>query len=131
MLSQGLDNLVEAGNDRVRQVVSRYPHRKMLDDKEYTPKRLLEKLGFTNDDMNEPVCDLSGGQKPRLALMMLLLDEPNVLILDEPGNDLDTDMLAAVEDLLASPLQQRACRCPDRCPAHRESERSVRQAEAS
>jgi len=32
--------------------------------------------------------------------MMLLLDEPNVLILDEPGNDLDTDMLAAVEDLL-------------------------------
>ena len=32
--------------------------------------------------------------------MLILLDEPNVLILDEPGNDLDTDMLAAVEDLL-------------------------------
>ena len=43
---------------------------------------------------------LSGGQKRRLALMLILLDEPNVLILDEPGNDLDTDMLAIVEDLL-------------------------------
>ena len=32
--------------------------------------------------------------------MLILLDEPNVLILDEPGNDLDTDMLAVVEDLL-------------------------------
>ena len=46
------------------------------------------------------MCDLSGGQKRRLALMLILLDEPNVLILDEPGNDLDTDMLAQVEDLL-------------------------------
>ena len=46
------------------------------------------------------MCDLSGGQKRRLALMLILLDEPNVLILDEPGNDLDTDMLAAVESLL-------------------------------
>ena len=44
--------------------------------------------------------DLSGGQKRRLALMLILLDEPNVLVLDEPGNDLDTDMLAVVEDLL-------------------------------
>ena len=43
---------------------------------------------------------LSGGQKRRLALMLILLEEPNVLILDEPGNDLDTDMLAVVEDLL-------------------------------
>ncbi|MFR8149169.1 ATP-binding cassette domain-containing protein, partial [Adlercreutzia equolifaciens] len=64
------------------------------------PGQLLERLGFTKDDQNEPVCDLSGGQKRRLALMLILLDEPNVLILDEPGNDLDTDMLAAVESLL-------------------------------
>ena len=91
VLSQHLDNLVKLGSDRVREVIGRYTRRVMLDGKEATPAQLLERLGFTRDDLNEPVCDLSGGQKRRLALM---------LILDEPGNDLDTDMLAQVEDLL-------------------------------
>lgn len=100
VLSQHLDDLSSLGDDRVRQVIGRYNRRTMLDGKEMTPGQLLERLGFTNADLNEPVCDLSGGQKRRLALMLILLDEPNVLILDEPGNDLDTDMLAAVEDLL-------------------------------
>lgn len=100
VLSQHLDNLVALGNDRVREVIARYSRRVMLDGKEYTPARLLEKLGFNRADLNEPVCDLSGGQKRRLALMLILLDEPNVLILDEPGNDMDTDMLAAIESLL-------------------------------
>ena len=100
VLSQHLDELRKLGDDRVRQVISRYSRRTMLDGKEMTPGQLLERLGFTKDDQNEPVCDLSGGQKRRLALMLILLDEPNVLILDEPGNNLDTDMLAAVESLL-------------------------------
>ena len=100
VLSQHLDELRKLGDDRVRQVISRYSRRTMLDGKEMTPGQLLERLGFTKDDQNEPVCDLSGGQKRRLALMLILLDESNVLILDEPGNDLDTDMLAAVESLL-------------------------------
>ena len=100
VLSQHLDDLAALGNDRVRQVIGRYSRRVMLDGKESTPAQLLERLGFSRADLNEPVCDLSGGQKRRLALMLILLDEPNVLILDEPGNDLDTDMLAVVEDLL-------------------------------
>ncbi|WP_418389497.1 ABC-F family ATP-binding cassette domain-containing protein [Adlercreutzia sp.] len=100
VLSQHLDELRKLGDDRVRQVISRYSRRTMLDGKEMTPGQLLERLGFTKADQSEPVCDLSGGQKRRLALMLILLDEPNVLILDEPGNDLDTDMLAAVESLL-------------------------------
>ncbi len=100
VLSQHLDNLTRFGDDRVRQVISNYTCRMMLDGKEMTPAQLLEKLGFSRADLNEPVCDLSGGQKRRLALMLILLDEPNVLILDEPGNDMDTDMLAAIEELL-------------------------------
>ncbi len=102
VLSQHLDNLKRFGDDRVRQVISNYTRRMMLDGKEMTPAQLLEKLGFSKADLNEPVCDLSGGQKRRLALMLILLDEPNVLILDEPGNDMDTDMLAAIEELLDS-----------------------------
>lgn len=100
VLSQHLDELMKFKDDRVREVVGRYGRRTMLDGKSMTPAQLLERLEFTRDDLNEPVEDLSGGQARRLALMLILLDEPNVLILDEPGNDLDTDMLAAMEGLL-------------------------------
>jgi ABC-type multidrug transport system ATPase subunit len=65
-----------------------------------TPGQLLERLGFSSAQLSTPVKDLSGGQKRRLQLLLILLDEPNVLILDEPTNDLDTDMLVAMEDLL-------------------------------
>ena len=100
VLSQNLDNLTALGKDRVREVISRYTRRMTVEGKELTPAQMLERLGFTKDDLNEPVCDLSGGQRRRLALLLVLLDEPNVLILDEPGNDLDTDMLAVMENLL-------------------------------
>src|SRR6202041_3081715 len=45
---------------------------------------------------------LPGGQQRRLQLLLILLEQPNVLILDEPTNDMDTDMLAVIEDLLDS-----------------------------
>ncbi len=48
------------------------------------------------------MADLSGGQRRRLQLMLILLEEPNVLVLDEPTNDVDIDMLSATEDLLDS-----------------------------
>ena len=63
---------------------------------------MLERLGFTNAHLSSPVRKLSGGQKRRLHLLLILLDEPNVLVLDEPSNDLDTEMLAVMEDLLDS-----------------------------
>ena len=70
--------------------------------KEMTPTQLLERVGFSSAQMSTRVRELSGGQKRRLQLLLIILDEPNVLILDEPTNDLDTDMLAAIEDLLDS-----------------------------
>ena len=69
---------------------------------ELTPGQLLERMGFASAQLSTPVKDLSGGQKRRLQLLLILLEQPNVLILDEPTNDLDTDMLAAMEDLLDS-----------------------------
>lgn len=60
----------------------------------------MERLGFKPEQLMTPIADLSGGQKRRMQLLLILLNEPNVLIMDEPGNDLDTDMLAVMEDLL-------------------------------
>ena len=99
-LTQQLDELEEVAEDRVSEVIGRKRTSYVADGKEMTPGQLLERLGFTNAQLSTPVKDLSGGQKRRLQLLMILLDEPNVLILDEPSNDLDTDMLAAMEDLL-------------------------------
>lgn len=99
-LSQKLEELNPLGTDRVREVLSRYKSRYVIDGKEVSPATLLESLGFTSAHLNMPVNTLSGGQKRRLQLMLILLDSPNVLILDEPSNDLDTDMLVAVENVL-------------------------------
>jgi ATP-binding cassette subfamily F protein uup len=100
VLDQQLADLAQFANDRVREVVARKKTSYVADGKEMTPSQLLERLGFTAEQLSTPVKDLSGGQKRRLQLMLILLDEPNLLILDEPTNDLDTDMLAAMEDLL-------------------------------
>ncbi|MGJ9411361.1 ABC-F family ATP-binding cassette domain-containing protein [Aeromicrobium sp. CF4.19] len=99
-LSQSLDELEAVADDRVSDVVGRQRATYVAGGKEMTPGQLLERLGFTSAQLSTPVRDLSGGQRRRLQLLLILLDEPNVLILDEPTNDLDTDMLAAIEDLL-------------------------------
>jgi ATP-binding cassette subfamily F protein uup len=99
-LTQQLDELSEVRDERVSDVIGRKRTTYVAGGKEMTPGQLLERMGFTNAQLATPVKDLSGGQKRRLQLLLILLDEPNVLILDEPSNDLDTDMLAAMEDLL-------------------------------
>lgn len=80
-LSQKLEELEKLKGDRVREVLSRYNARYMIDGKEVTPAQLLEQLGFTNAHLNMPVETLSGGQKRRLQLMLILLDTwPGTLI---------------------------------------------------
>ena len=100
ILSQRLDELMAHTGETVLEVLKGYKTRYRMGDKEYTPAQLLEELGFDARQMLTRVEELSGGQQRRLQLMLILLSEPNVLILDEPGNDMDTDMLAVMEDLL-------------------------------
>ena len=101
-LSQNLDELAPFEDDIVRVLLGRYKTYYVVEGKKMSPTALMERLGFTQDHLNARVKDLSGGQRRRLQLLLTLLEEPNVLILDEPGNDLDTDMLAIMEDLLDS-----------------------------
>jgi ABC transport system ATP-binding/permease protein len=68
--------------------------------RELTAGQLLERLGLRGDRQRTPVAELSGGERRRLQLQMLLMDEPNVLLLDEPSNDLDIETLTELEDLL-------------------------------
>ncbi len=101
-LDQQLGDLSAVANERVSAVIATKRTSYTAGDKELTPGQLLERLGFTSAQLSTPIKDLSGGQKRRLQLLLILLDEPNVLIMDEPTNDMDTDMLAAIEDLLDS-----------------------------
>ncbi|WP_411701065.1 ABC-F family ATP-binding cassette domain-containing protein [Conyzicola sp.] len=101
-LTQQLGELEDIWEDRVSDVLGRQKSSYIAGGKEMTPSQLLERVGFQSAQLSTRVKELSGGQKRRLQLLLIILDEPNVLILDEPTNDLDTDMLAAIEDLLDS-----------------------------
>lgn len=102
ILDQQFTELEEIAGDRVREVLARTKTSYVADGKEMTPAQLLERLGFSREHLSARVGELSGGQKRRLQLLLVLLSEPNFLVLDEPTNDVDTDMLAAMEDLLDS-----------------------------
>ncbi|WP_067973716.1 ABC-F family ATP-binding cassette domain-containing protein [Mycolicibacter icosiumassiliensis] len=102
ILDQQSAELATLTEDRVADVVGRLRNDYQVDGKEMTPAQLLERLGFGNAQLSARVGELSGGQQRRLQLMLTLLAEPNVLVLDEPTNDVDTDMLTATEDLLDS-----------------------------
>ena len=102
MLDQQFSQLATIGSDRVREVLGREKTTFNVDGKDLSPAQLLERLGFAREHLSARVDELSGGQKRRLQLLLLLLSEPNVIVLDEPTNDVDSDMLAAMEDLLDS-----------------------------
>jgi ATPase subunit of ABC transporter with duplicated ATPase domains len=71
-----------------------------LGAKEVSASQLAKRLGFSGGRQQTPVGDLSGGERRRLQLLRLLMAEPNVLILDEPTNDLDIETLTSLEDVL-------------------------------
>jgi ATPase subunit of ABC transporter with duplicated ATPase domains len=102
LLDQRAGTLAEVGDDLVRVVLGRLQTVFVIGKQELSPSQLLERLGFDRAQFSTPVRDLSGGERRRLQLLLVLCSEPNVLILDEPTNDVDTDMLAALEDFLDS-----------------------------
>ncbi|MEN0128949.1 MAG: ABC-F family ATP-binding cassette domain-containing protein [Brevundimonas sp.] len=99
-LRQDVEDLDELAGLRVVEVIESEKRSVVVGGKELTAAQLVERLGFTRERARTPVRDLSGGERRRLQLLRLLVGEPNVLLLDEPTNDLDTDTLAALEDLL-------------------------------
>jgi len=73
---------------------------KTSDGSVITASQMLERFLFPPDQQYAPIHKLSGGEKRRLFLLRVLMSAPNVLILDEPTNDLDVQTLAVLEDYL-------------------------------
>ncbi|MDY5585023.1 MAG: ABC-F family ATP-binding cassette domain-containing protein [Arcanobacterium sp.] len=99
-LSQDITELDEISGRRVVEAVHERASHVVVGKKEVSASQLVERLGFTRERAWTRVAELSGGERRRLQFLRLLVGEPNVLLLDEPTNDLDTDTLAAIEDLL-------------------------------
>lgn len=68
--------------------------------KEVRPEKFLEEFGFEGKIQYSPVSTLSGGERKRLYLIKLLLENPNFLILDEPTNDFDIFTMNILEQFL-------------------------------
>jgi ATP-binding cassette subfamily F protein uup len=99
-LSQEVRELEEWRDRRVIDAVEGVRTAVRLGRKEITASQLAQRLGFTGARQQTRVGDLSGGERRRLQLTRLLMDEPNVLFLDEPTNDLDIETLTSLEDVL-------------------------------
>src|SRR5690606_7024212 len=97
-LSQALDEVDES--ERVLDSVQAIRRVTRTAEGEVTATALLERFGFTGDRLTARLGDLSGGERRRFQLLKLLLTEPNVLLFDEPTNDLDIETLTVLEDFL-------------------------------
>jgi ATP-binding cassette subfamily F protein uup len=100
LLAQQIE--VEDPEDRVLASVQRVRREVEVGGRTITAGQLLEEFGFRGERAMTRIGDLSGGELRRLALLRLLIGGPNVLVLDEPTNDLDTETLTVIEDLLDS-----------------------------
>src|SRR5699024_9432505 len=98
--SQHTTELDQVADKRVVESVSMIATSIEVAGKDMSAGQLVERLGFTRERAWTEVSRLSGGERRRLQLIRLLMGSPNVLLMDEPTNDLDTDTLSAIEDLL-------------------------------
>ncbi|MFM6358537.1 MAG: ABC-F family ATP-binding cassette domain-containing protein [Planktothrix sp.] len=100
---QHSEDLLEAMNENQRVIdylkeVAEYV--KTADGTQITASQMLERFLFPPSQQYAPLSKLSGGEKRRLFLLRVLMSAPNVLILDEPTNDLDVQTLSVLEDYL-------------------------------
>ncbi|MDC6689997.1 ATP-binding cassette domain-containing protein, partial [Leclercia adecarboxylata] len=99
-LSQHTSELDKVADMRVVESVSSIATTIEVGGKDITASQPVARVGFTRERAWTEVGKLSGGERRRLQLIRLLMASPNVLLMDEPTNDLDTDTLSAIEDLL-------------------------------
>ncbi len=99
-LSQDLNELQQVAGMTVISAITSVRSFTTIGGKEVSASQLATRLGFTGGRQQSRVSDLSGGERRRLQFVRLLMDEPNVLMLDEPTNDLDIETLTSMEDVL-------------------------------
>jgi ATP-binding cassette subfamily F protein uup len=99
-LTQEVRELDTFADSRVIEAIEDVKAYTRLGDKEVSASQLAKRLGFSGGRQQTRVSDLSGGERRRLQFLRLLMAEPNVLILDEPTNDLDIETLTSMEDVL-------------------------------
>ena len=98
---QHSDDLADNGNLRVIDYLKNVSELvKTSDGSVITASQMLERFLFPGNQQYAPINKLSGGEKRRLFLLKVLMAAPNVLILDEPTNDLDVQTLAVLEEYL-------------------------------
>ena len=98
---QHSDDLADHGNQRVIDYLKDVSELvKTSDGSIITASQMLERFLFPGNTQYAPINKLSGGEKRRLFLLKVLMAAPNVLILDEPTNDLDVQTLAVLEEYL-------------------------------
>jgi ABC transport system ATP-binding/permease protein len=99
-LTQEVRELEKFASWRVIEAIEDVKQYTRLGDKEVSASQLAKRLGFSGGRQQTRISDLSGGERRRLQFLRLLMAEPNVLILDEPTNDLDIETLTSMEDVL-------------------------------